>query len=486
MTDVPKSTPSGRLPSPPDLAVAELPVAGRRRSATVGRIPPWIVLRWCDVLGIFGILLACTAIRWGMLPIETFASARLWSATAVIMTALYLVNAYRIDPDEPAWQTAGRAIFGTLAGGAVIAAVLFVVGPELGTLGELGRSIVIVAVALIAVWTALVRLWLRQRSGRLRGRSAILVVGGAGTAALDDFLPRLAADGGRVVAVLEYAMTLPPGVEGRTFERLDDALQEPWDQIVLAVPAGLPSDVESALLRARLEGAEILDLAGFYAERWRRVPVHWIRADWFVNGDGFGLMRGGANENLKRALDIVLALAFFVPAMPLLIVLGLLVKLDSAGPALFSQPRVGRRGAVFTCWKVRTMTVGSEAGPKYTGHGDRRITRLGAFLRKSRLDELPQLWNVLIGEMSFIGPRAEWVKCVDDYAGVIPWYHLRHIVRPGLTGWAQVNYPYGAGVEDARMKLEYDLYYLRNHSLALDLVILLRTVRVVLWGQGAR
>ena len=161
-----------------------------------------------------------------------------------------------------------------------------------------------------------------------------------------------------------------------------------------------------------------------------------------------------------------------------------MVLFDSKGPCIFVQDRVGLNKAIFRLYKFRTMKIGSEHGNKYTEENDSRITRIGKFLRRSRLDELPQLLNVLKGEMSLIGPRSEWTKCVSVYENLIPFYHLRHLIRPGITGWAQVLYNYGSSVEDAQEKLQYDIYYIKNHSLFLDIAIIFKTIRIICLGKG--
>jgi lipopolysaccharide/colanic/teichoic acid biosynthesis glycosyltransferase len=183
-------------------------------------------------------------------------------------------------------------------------------------------------------------------------------------------------------------------------------------------------------------------------------------------------------------VDIVLAATALLITFPILLLAGIAVRLDSAGPALFRQQRVGFRGIPFVIYKFRTMRVNSEADGTTTTPGDSRITRLGHFLRRSRIDEIPQLLNVLKGDMSFVGPRPEWTVCVDLYEQQLPYYHLRHLAKPGITGWAQVNYPYGQDVYDARNKLSFDLYYVTHASLVLDLTILLKTFYVVLGRIG--
>jgi len=238
------------------------------------------------------------------------------------------------------------------------------------------------------------------------------------------------------------------------------------------------------LVRTQFQETRVYTLESFYEAQWRHVPLHTIDPVWPLQM-GFQLARVSPYHYLKRLCDIVLSavlLLIFSPLFPLIV---LAIWLESGRPAVFNQERVGREGDRFVAYKFRTMSNGAEQnGDIYTREGDSRITRVGRWLRKSRLDELPQLWNVLKGDMSLIGPRAEWVKCVDRYEKSIPFYHFRHLVKPGITGWAQVNYPYGENDADAIQKLQYDLYYIRHYSLKLDTMILLKTIHTMAFGRG--
>jgi exopolysaccharide biosynthesis polyprenyl glycosylphosphotransferase len=189
----------------------------------------------------------------------------------------------------------------------------------------------------------------------------------------------------------------------------------------------------------------------------------------------------------KRLFDIAASGLLLVLTLPVIVLFALLVKLDSKGPAFFRQTRVGLYGQHFQLIKLRSMRADAEKdGAKWADKDDPRITRLGKFIRKVRIDELPQVWTVLKGQMSFVGPRPGVPGFVSDLEQELPYYAERHMVKPGITGWAQINYPYGASIEDARHKLEYDLYYAKNYTPFLDLLILLQTLRVVLWPDGAR
>jgi len=193
-------------------------------------------------------------------------------------------------------------------------------------------------------------------------------------------------------------------------------------------------------------------------------------------------------EAVRRALDVGLALLLFLSTLPVLLLAALAIKLDSPGPVLYRQERVGLNGRAFTIYKLRSMQVDAEAGstPTWAAKRDPRITRVGAFMRHTRIDEIPQVVNVLRGEMSLVGPRPERPHFVDQLDQILPSYADRHHVRPGITGWAQVNYSYGATVEDAREKLAYDLYYVKHRSLVFDLLVMVSTVRVILFQEGAR
>jgi exopolysaccharide biosynthesis polyprenyl glycosylphosphotransferase len=208
---------------------------------------------------------------------------------------------------------------------------------------------------------------------------------------------------------------------------------------------------------------------------------------WLIYSDGFGVATQ-VNTFLKRLFDLVVGAIFFLLVLPLMAVTAVVVRFDSPGPVLYTQERVGRSGRTFVLYKFRSMRVDAEKDgvPRWASLQDRRVTRIGQFIRKTRIDELPQVFNVLRGDMSFIGPRPERPFFVESLCRDIPYYRERCRVRPGITGWAQINYPYGASIEDAKEKLSYDFYYIKNYSVMLDFLVLLATVQVVFWSKGGR
>jgi sugar transferase (PEP-CTERM system associated) len=241
-----------------------------------------------------------------------------------------------------------------------------------------------------------------------------------------------------------------------------------------------------SLLECRLDGVQITDLARYFERVHGQVPIESLKVSWLIYGHGF--RQNALRSAVKRSFDLLVSATLIVLTAPIMLLAALLIAAERDGPIIYRQERIGLRGRPFTVLKFRSMSRDAEQDGKATwaARNDSRVTRVGRFIRRARIDELPQLLNVLKGEMSFVGPRPERPEFVAMLTEQIPFYAVRHSVKPGLTGWAQVRYSYGATVEQSIRKLEYDLYYVKNHTLLLDLVILLETVRVVLLGEGAR
>jgi sugar transferase (PEP-CTERM system associated) len=265
------------------------------------------------------------------------------------------------------------------------------------------------------------------------------------------------------------------------------AMRRSAEEIVVAIRerrgGGLPM---TELLECKLRGMQILDLPAFFERQTGFLPLEAINASWMIFSDGF--TRGSARDVVKRTFDLLVSGSFLLFFMPVMLLTALLIRLESRGPAFYTQERVGQYGKPFVIYKFRSMYTDAEKDgrPVWARHRDSRTTRVGRFIRRTRIDELPQVFNVFLGHMSFVGPRPERPYFVNELAAQIPYYHARHSVKPGITGWAQVRFSYGASVEDAMNKLQYDLYYVKNHSLFLDLMILLQTTQVVVLGKGVR
>jgi len=258
------------------------------------------------------------------------------------------------------------------------------------------------------------------------------------------------------------------------------------DQVVVALDDQRHQMPMEELLKCRMRGIKVHDASDFIERETGKVDLEGLRASWLVFEEGFHLGRVGGI--CKRGLDIGVSASLLILFAPVLLLTALLIKLDSPGPIFYRQTRVGLNGVPYGILKFRSMVQDAEKDGQalWASSGDERVTRVGAIIRKSRIDEIPQAINVLKGDMSFVGPRPERPVFVDQLSAEIPFYAERHRVKPGITGWAQINYPYGASVEDAREKLKYDLYYVKHQSLLFDLVIILQTVRIVLFAEGAR
>jgi sugar transferase (PEP-CTERM system associated) len=266
---------------------------------------------------------------------------------------------------------------------------------------------------------------------------------------------------------------------------LDVVNRQKVHRVIVAMPDRRGTIPMQELLELRMRGVKIEEAATWLERISGKIEVENLYPSWLVFGDGF--RRSTIFRMVRRVISVVIALVGLILSIPLLPLIMLAIRLDSKGPVLYRQRRVGKGGKTFDVIKFRTMRQDAEkAGPQWAGNNDPRVTRIGRFLRMSRLDEIPQLWCVLKGEMAFVGPRPERPEFVEWLSQEIPYYGVRHMVRPGLTGWAQVKYKYGSTVQDAREKLQYDLFYIKNASIGLDLLIMFQTVKTVLLKRGAQ
>jgi sugar transferase (PEP-CTERM system associated) len=352
-------------------------------------------------------------------------------------------------------------------------------------------QLALIAVVLFAPLTVLMRRAFRAIMSLDALRHRVLVIGagrqGARVEALGrrpkpHFLPVGFIHVGEAAAQVPAFLPHDEVFAGRGLWRL--VRDKRVDEIVVALDERRGFSF-SQVLECKLRGVKVTDFASFYEREAGEIDLLEMKLSWLIFSDGFQLDR--ARLVLKRLFDIVVASLLLLLTLPVTLLAALAIKLDSRGPIFYRQERVGLRGAPFAVLKFRSMRVDAEKdGPVWARAKDNRVTAIGGFLRKSRIDEIPQVINVLKGDMSFIGPRPERQVFVDQLRDVIPHYDERHLIKPGITGWAQVNYPYGASIEDARNKLAYDLYYIKNGSFFLDLVILLQTVRVIIWAEGSR
>jgi exopolysaccharide biosynthesis polyprenyl glycosylphosphotransferase len=235
----------------------------------------------------------------------------------------------------------------------------------------------------------------------------------------------------------------------------------------------------------KINGLKVLSYRDFNESIQKKIDITKIDEEWLLESNGFDILNNESQKNIKRVFDLIIAVILIIMTIPILLITAIIIKLESPGPVVFKQFRIGKNMKKFKIYKFRSMRVhDSNKYSKYTLNNDERVTRFGKFIRKTRIDELPQLFCVLKGTMSFVGPRPEWDELVEEYEKKIPYYNLRHLIKPGITGWAQVMYPYGECVEDAQRKLEYDIYYLKNQDFLMDILTIMKTAKIVIFGKG--
>ena len=411
---------------------------------------------------------------------------RLVAFAGVIQLAMIGCGAYAQEAIHSFRVAGARLVISVLLGVILLALVFFMV-PAL----SFWRSNLLYASAFAWIGLAAVRLLPgRARGGALLKRR-VLVLGAGSRAARIEALGR--RDGTSFIVAGYVATNDGPVAVEAPVVRLDLArladhvLATGASEVVLALEERRNALPLGDLLRVKTTGVHVTDLSTFLERETGRVDLDTLNPSWLIFSDGFSSGRR-LSGIAKRLFDLVVSLAILILTGPLILLIALLIKLESKGPAFFRQRRVGRYGETFDIPKLRSMRQDAEVNgiAVWAAEDDPRVTRIGKVIRKLRIDELPQAWSVLKGEMSFVGPRPERPQFVADLEARLPYYAERHVVKPGITGWAQINLPYGASVEDARQKLEYDLYYAKNYTPFLDVLILLLTVRVILSPEGAR
>jgi sugar transferase (PEP-CTERM system associated) len=431
--------------------------------------PRGLTVFGCEILLIFGSVAIATRARGADMNVV----ADLWKialVTGVCQVCFYYNDLYDLTVVHSSRELLIRLL--QAAGAAsIIIATLYLLAPSLAIGdGIFVSGLLIFLLAIIAWRLAFARL---TYSGQLDER--ILFVGDGATAHMVARQIQSQHDFGyRVVGFVDESDDILRIVRERAIDRIVVALADRRGRLPI-----------SELLQAKLSGVRVEDAATTYERVTGKILIDDLKPSWVIFSDGFVVSR--TTRLIKRAIDVAMASFGLVVGAPLMALTAIAVKLDSRGPILYSQERVGEKGTVFTVYKFRSMRTDAETGtPMWAQDHDDRVTRVGRFIRATRLDELPQLWNVLKGAMSFVGPRPERPFFVEQLAQEIPFYQQRHAVKPGLTGWAQVKYQYGSSVEDAMEKLRYDLYYIKHLSVALDLSIVFDTVKVILFGKGAK
>ncbi len=454
---------------------------------------PITLIGWEAVL-IVGVIALAAYIRLGAdatwLFLEGDALPKAILIAVVCQACLYYADLYDLRIVADRREVFVRSLQALGATSMILAGLYYWI-PDL----VIGRGVFLIAAGLVIAAVVGWRIAFEWLTKHLRARERLLLVG-TNQAAIDlarELHERRAEFGVEIVGFVDANPArvgeplLNPGIVGAIRDIPAIIKRDSVDRVVISLGDARGKLPMGELLDMRLnQGVRFDHLASVYEEYTGKIAVENLRPSWLIFSEGFQHTRGLLA--VKRMLDIAAGLVGVVVLMPLMLLVAAAVKLTSPGPVLYRQTRVGQHGLVFSLCKFRSMRTDAEAvtGPVWSAGGkDPRVTAIGRILRRTRLDEMPQLWNVFIGNMSLVGPRPERPEFVAGLTQQIPFYGQRHVVKPGLTGWAQVRYTYGASVEDAMQKLQYDLYYIKNMSIALDLYIVVNTIKTVLMRSGS-
>jgi sugar transferase (PEP-CTERM system associated) len=454
-----------------------------------------LLLVMIDTTLLVGAALSAVYIRLGRDSSEALFSrhglVKLAMVTIVIQLAFYLFDLYDL-PATRKYPTVIMNVAIALSVAIILLSILFYAAPAL----QLGRGVFLVDVALIVAVIPAWRLVVAWTAGlsRLSGRERVLILG-SGDQAIELARATLERRGSgfHIVGFVDNKPELigksliNPAVIGLTEEIGGLVERHQVDRIVVAVQDRRGKFPTEELLNLSLSGRVAVEECARYYERLTgKIASEMLRPSWLIFSRGSRFT--DFEHHVRRILNVGVAVLGFVTSIPIMFLTALAIKLDSRGPIFYVQERVGKQGRTFKIIKFRSMQVGAEvkSGPIWAEENDPRVTRIGRIIRKLRIDELPQFINVIRGDMNFVGPRPERPVFVDRLSEIVPYYSQRHVVKPGLTGWAQIKYPYGASVEDAIEKLRYDLYYIKNQSLPLDAFIMFETIKIIVFGRGGR
>jgi sugar transferase (PEP-CTERM system associated) len=411
---------------------------------------------------------------------------QLLSFAVALQCAMVAVGVYGVEALQSLRFAAARLLV-AISLGVILISLLFFLFPGL----TLWRSNSAYAMVLSIGLLILVRALFGGLLGGDAFRRRVLVLGAGVRAARLKALSERPGSGFMIVghiAMNDGPVKVPEAIDRSEIGSLGEhVIKLNASEVVLALDERRNALPLADLVRVKTTGVHVNEISTFLERETGRVDLDSVNPSWLIFSDGFSSGRRISGV-AKRLFDICASILLLALSAPIIAITAILVKLESKGPAFFHQTRVGRYGEPFDMYKLRSMRVDAEIAGQavWAQKNDPRVTRVGRFIRKVRIDELPQVWMVLTGAMSFVGPRPERPQFVKDLETQLPFYAERHMVKPGITGWAQINYPYGASLEDARHKLEYDLYYAKNYTPFLDTLILLQTVRVLLWPEGAR
>lgn len=433
-------------------------------------------------------------LRFSQWNFQLFSSQFVWIFSFLMLSSSYVFGNYDLD-EETFSQQVLKQLICTLSSTVLFLVIVFVAYKERS--GIFGRGVIFGTVFLHFVISLLPRYMIWKVLSSLKINQKWLFI--TNLESLYQLLQEFGSSrhAKKSVFLLPFKETLDLDTDRlklsseqiKSWDTLPEEIQKNWSSVIIALKNEQEVELEKRygqlLIQARFNHVRTIDVVQFFEGAFKKIPISILNQHWFVMNTGFVLVTNITRLRFKRLFDLLVATTLLLLLWPVILLAGLIIMLESAGPMFYQQIRHGLRNKPYFVYKLRSMRKDAEkGGAVWAKQKDDRVTRFGHLIRKTRVDELPQLWNVICGEMSFIGPRPERPEFDQMLEQEIPFYALRYLVRPGITGWAQVMYPYGASTEDAKQKLQYDMYYIKNHSFWLDFLIMLRTFKVVFMGKG--
>ena len=447
-----------------------------------------IILPLLDIITLVISFSFASYVRFGLFNHKTLFSIHFILILLVVLLSLYIFDTFNIHTNTKKILSQVRTLYAIFFSAIIIMILTYILGRDKYIGDWFGRGILPISLLSFTFCASLSRYFIIRWFNNYTQNYSWLVLGNIQNSKTlyRDFSTTFSNSNFALLVPKEHNNNLKSDIPIiGNWDEFDTISKKNWNGIIVNDISILPENILNQLMQIKLQGIMVYDLITFYEDVWFKIPIICLKDAWIATSRGFHLLHHPYQLKLKRIFDLIISSIFLFCTLPILISIAIILFLTEGRPLIYKQKRTGKSGKLFTIYKFRTMVLNAEQnGHQWAQKADQRITSIGKILRKLRIDEWPQCYNVLKGDMSFIGPRPERPEFNIELKEKLPYYNLRHLVRPGITGWAQILYPYGASVEDAMEKLQYDLYYIKNYSVAMDIIIILKTIRVILLGKG--